>query len=298
MKKQIVRWIEGYFYYPNSFHKLLSVVLLPLAFLYCLIGAIRFRMSNPVDYSIPIISVGNLTVGGSVIALANYFSRPAIILRGYGRQSKGMIVVKDRQILCDVEQSGDEAMVYATQLQNAVVIVSENRERAIAEAIAMGCELVFLDDGYGKHRIKKLDLIIDVKTPNPFCLPSGPYREKHWRNKEAIHLEEGYAFVRHVIISNPTEKMVLVTAIARPERLDPFLPSDIEKIYFEDHHYFAQYELQNILDNTQATSLLVTQKDFVKMASFKLPLSILELDLEVKPELVDIVRRYISAKKD
>jgi tetraacyldisaccharide 4'-kinase len=164
-----------------------------------------------------------------------------------------MVVVKDKStILCDVIKSGDEAMLYAESLSSAAtVIVSEIRERAIAEAASMGCDVVLLDDGFGKHSIEKLDLLIAVPTPNPYCLPSGAYREQLWKGKNTIVLMERVAFKRSVSVKNPTEKMVLVTAIARPERLDPFLPEVSEKIYFEDHHYFTQGELEMIVKRTE-----------------------------------------------
>jgi tetraacyldisaccharide 4'-kinase len=253
---------------------------------------------------IPVVSVGNLTVGGTgktpvVIELARHFDKPAIVLRGYGRKSKGMVVVKDKTtILCDVSRSGDEAMLYAESLPSATVIVSEIRERAIAEAISMGCSVIFLDDGYGKHAIEKLDLVIAVPTPNPFCLPSGAYRERLWRGKKAIVVMERVAFQRSVSIKNPTERMVLVTAIARPERLDPYLPEGIEKVYFEDHHYFVQGELERIIKQYDATSLLVTSKDFVKMSSFKLNFSLLDLSVVLDETLISTVKEYVYAKKD
>lgn len=258
---------------------------------------------TPKALGIPVVSIGNLTVGGSgktplVIELSKHFSKPAIILRGYGRASSGMVVVKDREILCDVHKCGDEAMLYAQSLPHAVVIVSTKRERAIAEALAMGCEMVFLDDGYGKHSIEKLDIVIDVKTPNTFCLPSGAYRERLWNDKAVIMVREGESFKRSVKVLNPTPNMVLVTAIARPERLNQYLPDGLDKIYFEDHHFFTQGELNEIVLHTGATSLLVTSKDFVKMSSFNLNISILELTLEVDKALITTVKEYTDAKKD
>lgn len=298
-----MKWGEQYLYNPTFVQKILSTLLLPISFLYCLIGSIRYRRSKAKNYGIPIISIGNLIVGGSgktpiVSELARYFKKPAIVLRGYGRQSRGMVVVKDRDILCDTHISGDEAMVYAINLPHAVVIVSEIRERGIAEAKAIGCDIVLLDDGYGKHGIQKLDIIIDVKTPNPFCLPSGPYREMLWRGKEAIVIREGEHFRRHVRIANETSKMVLVTGIARPERLDPYLPEVIEKYYFEDHHPFTQGELEEILLLSGAESLLVTQKDFVKMSSFHLNLSIMELSIDLDQTLIHTVKDYANAAQN
>lgn len=304
MKRYFVQWGERYLYNPSLIQKILSILLLPISWLYCLLAYIRYLRSSPKSQGIPVISVGNLTVGGTgktpvVIELARHFDKPAIVLRGYGRKSKGMVVVKDKTtILCDVIRSGDEAMLYAESLPSATVIVSEIRERGIAEAKAMGCDVILLDDGYGKHSIEKLDLVIAVPTPNPFCLPSGAYRERLWFGKKATILMERVAFQRSVSIKNPTEKMVLVTAIARPERLDPYLPEEIEKIYFEDHHFFTQGELESIIKQYDATSLLVTSKDFVKMSMFKLNLSLLDLSVVLDETLISTVKEYVHAKKD
>lgn len=265
---------------------------------------IRYVTTTTKDFGIPIVSVGNLTVGGSgktplVSALCTLYKKPAIVLRGYGRHSQGLVVVRDESgILCDVSQSGDEAMLYAQSLSTSIVIVSEKRQSAIEMAKSMGCEVVFLDDGYGKHSIQKLDLVIDVETPNTFCLPSGPFRERLWSGKNVIKVDENRSFVRKVQVQNETPKMALVTAIARPQRLDPYLPKTVAKIYFEDHHFYTKEELEEILEQTGATSLLVTQKDFVKIAPFNLPISLLALDLELNPELIDTVREYVHAKKD
>ncbi|ADN08946.1 tetraacyldisaccharide 4'-kinase [Sulfurimonas autotrophica] len=296
MKKALVFWVEKYFYNPNLLQKLLSYLLLPLSWLYCFIMYLRFRLKRAEDFDINIISVGNLTVGGSgktplVTALAQKYAKPAVILRGYGRKSSGMIVVKDENgILCDVDKSGDEAMIYAKKLSHAVVIVSENRKTAIHKAKELGCEVIFLDDAYSKHNIKKKDILIHVETQNNFCLPSGPYRERLWQSKEALIVQEGIDFTREVHVQNPTQKMSLVTAIARPQRLDEYLPPVIAKHYFEDHHNFTKEELEAILQKDKATSLLVTFKDYVKMETFGLPLSLLDLEVKVKE---DVVKKFV-----
>jgi len=292
LKKKLVFWVEGYFYNPSLVQKLLSFLLLPLSWLYCFVMFIRFRLQKPQDFGLKIVSVGNLTVGGSgktplVTALAKKHPNSAVILRGYGRESHGILVVKNQQaILCDVKQSGDEAMIYAKKLQDSVVIVSEERKIAIQKAKELDCEIIFLDDAYSKHDIKKLDILIDVKTKNNFCLPSGPYRERLWKTKEAKIVKEGVDFSREVEVKNSTSRMTLVTAIARPQRLDAFLPPVIAKNYFEDHHSFTKAELELILQKDKASSLLVTFKDYVKIESFGLPLSLLDLEVKVLNKII------------
>jgi len=285
LKKELVFWVEEYFYNPNTIQKIISFLLLPISLLYCFVMWLRFKLSKAEDFGVKIISIGNLNVGGNgktplVIALASKVENVAIILRGYGRDSKGMLVVKDKSgILCSVDQSGDEAMIYAKKLSHAVVIVSEDRKIAIKKAKEMGIETIFLDDAYSKHDILKEDLIIQTESKNSFCLPSGAFRERLWSGKKAKILREDVDFKRVVKVVDATPKMALVTAIARPQRLDKYLPDLISKHYFEDHHNFTKEELQKILKDSNATSLLVTFKDYVKIEDFNLPLSLLDLEI-------------------
>ena len=298
MNKSLVFWVERYFYNPNLFQKLLSLIFLPLSWLYCLIMWLRFKSKVAEDFGVKIVSVGNLSVGGSgktplVTALAMRYENPAIILRGYGRESSGLYVVKDaNKIRCDVKTSGDEAMIYAHKLAHAIVIVSEDRKKAISKAKEMGAEIVFLDDAYSKHDIKKLDLLIDVQSVNSSCLPSGAFRERLWSGKNATVLKDGVDFKRVVELKDAKEKMSLVTAIARPQRLDEFLPEVASKNYFEDHHSFSRDELQDVLKRDNSDSILVTYKDFVKVEAFGLPLSLLDLHVEVNEEVFKLIDSY------
>jgi len=113
-------------------------------------------MAKQIEFGIPIISVGNIIVGGSgktpvTINLASKYEDVCIILRGYGRASKGLQVVSLRgKILVDVKTSGDEAMLLANSLPKATVIVSENRVTAILKAKELACKIIFLDDGFYK----------------------------------------------------------------------------------------------------------------------------------------------------
>ena len=253
---------------------------------------LRFKSKHSEDFGVNIISVGNLNVGGSgktplVSALALHFSNVAIVLRGYGRESQGLYVVKNREkILCDVKVSGDEAMIYTQKLSKSIVIVSEDRKKGILKAKEMGCETIFLDDAYSKHDIKKKDILIEVVSQNSACLPAGPFRERLWKQKNALVLQEGRDFTRVVTLKNQTPRMSLVTAIARPQRLESFLPQVVSKTYFADHHPFTKEELESILQEEQSDSLLVTYKDYVKVKDFGLPLSLLDLDIKIKESVL------------
>ncbi|QOY51095.1 tetraacyldisaccharide 4'-kinase [Candidatus Sulfurimonas baltica] len=307
MKKIIVFWVEKYFYSPNLAQKLLSLLLLPLSWIYCLVMFLRFKSKVAEDFGVDIVSIGNLSVGGSgktplVTSLANRYKNVAIVLRGYGRDSSGLFVISDGdKILHDVKTSGDEAMIYAHKVPHAVVIVSEDRKVGIHKAKELGCKIIFLDDAYSKHEIKKLDLLIEVNCSNNFCLPSGPFRERLWASKQSVVVREGIDFKRQVKLVNKYDKMSLVTAIARPTRLEDYLPHVVSRNYFEDHHSFVKSEIEEILKKDASQSVLVTYKDFVKLESFNLPLSLLDLHVEVDEKIFKIIdnyRRNNSAKKN
>lgn len=304
MKSTIFQWIEEYLFIQNRLsQKLLSLLLRPFSLVYCFIMSVRRLVITPQFFPLPIISVGNLTIGGNgktpfSIALARHFSGGCVVMRGYGRHSSGMIVVNHQnKILCDVDTSGDEAMEIALATPQTTVIVCEKREEGIAKAQELRCRYVILDDGFSKVHIEKLDILLEPsnKLP-PYCLPSGPYRESPFTQAKAnLHLKEGRDFFREVHIKDETSSMVLATSIAKAWRLDPFLPSNVmAKLIKPDHSYFEKSELQAFLNDHNATSLLVTMKDYVKISTFNLPLTILELQIKINPDVLDAITTYLT----
>lgn len=297
--------MEEYLFYPKFPHKILSFILLPFTSLYCFFVISKRAFAKQKDFSLPIISIGNLTVGGNgktpfTIALTKDRVDVAIILRGYKRESKDLLVVKeDGKISCDVKDSGDEAMLYAKELPNAMVLVCKDRALAIEYAAKKSIKSIFLDDAFHRHEIKKFDILLEPQKEytNNFCLPSGPYREpKSFSKKADIVAKEGVDFTRDVHIKNQTKKMLLITAISKPQRLDPFLPEDdiIAKIYFEDHHSYEKKELDEIIKRYNPDSILTTTKDAVKLEKFGYDLSILELNISINKNIVSKVDSFID----
>jgi len=303
-RTMIVSLFERLFFKPTHYDWLLISLFSPLSLLYALYMLFRRILTPKKSYAIPIVSIGNLTVGGSgktpfVIALASRYKHAFIVSRGYGRESRGLLwVSKNGKILTDVFSSGDEAMLMATSLKNSSVIVSEKREIAIELAIKEGAKVIFLDDGFNRVNIKKYEILLfPEEIPNYMSFPAGPFREFFFTKVFSnINLYENREFKRVVNISNQTEKMLLVTAISNPKRLEPFLPTGIvKKLYFEDHAYFNELELKEKLLIFGASSLLVTEKDEVKMKGFKLPLSVMQLELQIKNEIFEKIDHYIGA---
>ena len=303
MKKQIYFWLEEYFFDPKPCQKAISYLLLPLSFIYFLIVKLKEALSKKEDFDIPIISVGNLILGGSgktpiTIELAKDKKDVAVILRGYKRDSSDLLVVSDKgEIKCSTKESGDEAMLLATSLKNATIIVSKDRKEAIRLAKKMGAKVIFLDDAYSKKSIKKFDILIDpmLKNINSFTLPSGPYREPKSEYKRAdLLLKEGIDFKRVVNIKNKTKDMILITAISKPQRLFNYINKDIPHYFFEDHYPYKKEEIEDLIKKHKATSILTTRKDYVKLKEFGFEISIIDLKIKIDPKKLKIVDNFIE----
>ena len=288
---------------PKWYHYIIIILLSPLSLVYGLIMYFRRLFVVKKSFGLPIVSIGNLVVGGSgktpfVIALASRYEKVAVISRGYGRQSKSLVQVSNKgDILCTVEESGDEAMLIAVSLPKASVIVSEDRSKAITLAKEQGAELIILDDGFNRVDIEKFEILLEPKeVKNYFPFPSGAFREFWFMNVYAdLVLKEERDFIRKVTLEDLSSKMLLVTAISNPQRLDPYLPKNVVgKVYLEDHAYFDKEKLKRQMQEYGAETLLVTEKDRVKMRGFKLPLSKMKLKLEIKDEVSALIDQYIQ----
>ncbi|MFT7879216.1 MAG: tetraacyldisaccharide 4'-kinase [Sulfurimonas sp.] len=301
---QLEQAYEKLLFSPRWYHLPFIALMLPLSLIYGCVMWTRRVVSTKKDFGIPIVSVGNLIVGGSgktpfTIALASGLDNVAIISRGYGRRSRGLVEVSHQgKIVASVEQSGDEPMLMAHSLPKASVIVSEDRHQAIRLAKEKGAKLIILDDGFNRVEIKKFEIILEPGTiKNHLPFPAGPFREFWFTKKYAdIVAKEGRDFRREVALENPRSKMVLVTAIAHPQRLDRYLPKDvIEKVYLRDHDYFDEGKIRELMDACGADSILCTSKDRVKMEGFDLPISELKLKLNIENDIIKEIQSYIQS---
>ena len=279
-----------------------------------LIILIKRAMAKEIYFGIPIISVGNIIIGGSgktpvTIKLASKYEDVCVVLRGYGRASKGLFVVSlNGKILVDVKTSGDEAMLLANSLEKATIIVSEDRIKAILKAKELGCKIIFLDDGFSKYQIAKFNILLRPKDEptNIFCLPSGGYREpKGFYAQADIELLEGSDFKRVITIKKDDiecelpSKIVLITAISKPKRLLEYLPKDIQMISFPDHYDFTSEDIKDIQEKYKDHSFVTTGKDFVKLEKFKLKnLYLMDLDIKIDEKIdFSLMNEYIESFK-
>lgn len=357
--------IERSLYEPGPAWLALGVILAPLSLLYTLIVCLKRLFAKPQKFKIPIISVGNLTLGGSgktplVRALFKEFNprlKTCIILRGYGRKSRGLLeVALGGRILCDVRQSGDEAMEYALFLRGANVIVSEDRAAGILRAQTLGFELVILDDGFSKFNIAKFDILLRPQSAPklPFCLPFAAYRYPPFFYKfadfipapsdisqelkivSAADLQEGLNGTDE--ISNPADEIsnsaadkisdlnlkttadkilnlnpavankilnskeasfersrtILISAIAKPWRLQEFLPLAKAHAFFPDHYDFKKEQILELLRSEDAEHILCTAKDYVKLRDLDVEISVILLNLKLSENFIREIQNYIN----
>jgi len=302
LKQKLNIWIEEYLFFPTPFQKFISFLFIPFTLIYMIIISFKRISSKKQDFGIPIISVGNLIVGGSgktpiTIALAKDKKDVAVILRGYGRESEGLYVISQNgKILEDIQTSGDEAMLLAKFLPKATVIVSEDRVKAIIKSKELGCKLVFLDDGFSKYQINKFDILLRPKKEpdNIFCLPSGGYREPKMMYATAnMVLKEGVDFKRVVkfkkdgkVIEELPSNIVILTAISKAKRLLDFVPKPCELISFPDHYSFTKLDIEVVEKSYKGFTILTTSKDFVKLEKFNIKnLVLMDLDIELNKDV-------------
>ncbi len=142
---------------------------------------------------VPVVSVGNITLGGTgktpcveriCRALQAMGRRPAVLSRGYGGSASrtGAVVGDGRRVLADWTVAGDEPVLLARRLSGVPVLVGRDRRRTARRAVQeLGADALVLDDGFQHLRLARdLDVVtIDARNPfgNGACLPRGLLRE-------------------------------------------------------------------------------------------------------------------------
>ena len=174
-----------------------QIFMLPFTGIFKLITGIRNQLYDlglfkTHSVNVPVISVGNITAGGTgktpfVIALANWLSEigysPGIVTRGYRRQSKGQQIVRDRNsILSTPAQAGDEPFIIASNTRQTVVIADTDRVSAAKTTVkTYACDIVIADDAFQHRRLgRNIDIVIWDAGHNPktsLILPVGRLRE-------------------------------------------------------------------------------------------------------------------------
>ncbi len=264
----------------------------------------------------PVISVGNLSAGGSgktpfAILLGESLKARGIkfdvLSRGYGRLSRGVRLVDPAAL---PQEFGDEPLLIARKLQ-VPVIVGEDRYQAgrFAES-KFGPQLHLLDDGF-QHRALARDFDIVLVTPqdaNDQLLPSGRLREPlhSLRRADAIILASGasaesfpldgkivWRVRRGIVPQNVPPRPVVFCGIARPQNFVLQLrAANIEPVaeaFYRDHHPYNEKDVRELLDlkqRSEAGGFVTTEKDAVNLGGYLSALTPLAV-VPVKMELSD-----------
>ncbi len=285
----------------------LRYALLPLAWSYRSIVAgrralFRVGLKKTTQFSVPVIVVGNITVGGTgktpfVIWLVDWLKtkgyRPGVVSRGYGGHAKHypQAVVADS----DPREVGDEAVIIARKT-NCPMYIGPKRVAAVSELLAHhNCNIVISDDGlqhYALGRDIEIALIDhNRQLGNRLCLPAGPLREPPSRLNQVDFIlyhggESDHEFSMRLVVDNiynlsdPNIKLDLenarqktfhaVAGIGHPERFFNELRElnfNIIPHPFPDHH---RYTPEDLNFKTQAP-IIMTEKDAVKCQAFAKP---------------------------
>lgn len=214
---------------------LLRILLLPFSLIYGLIVGVRNYFFNngllkSVEFKIPVISVGNLSAGGTgktphveyLIRLLKDHFKIAVVSRGYLRKTRGFVLT---DINSTVSMVGDEPMQYINKFKNLLVAVDENRNHGIQKLMTSHTELdaVILDDAF-QHRYVKPGLSILLTDfhslySKDFLLPVGRLRESKKGAKRA-----------DIIIVTKTDPVF--SPLSKRAVLEQLKPQPHQKVFF------------------------------------------------------------------
>jgi tetraacyldisaccharide 4'-kinase len=264
----------------------------------------------------PVVSVGNLSVGGAgktpfVLLLGELLQARGVkfdvLSRGFGRQSHGVAVVDPGGSARDF---GDEPLLIARRL-GVPVIVGEERYQAGAVAESkFGPELHLLDDGF-QHRALARDFDIVLVTPEDArdrLLPAGRLREplQSLARADAIVLSSGasvesfpvkgklvWRVRRGILPKSVPSRPVVFCGIARPKNFALQLRTagiePVAEAFYGDHHAYNERDVRDLLglrEKSGADGFVTTEKDAINLGGLLTALDPLAV-VAVKMELVD-----------
>ncbi len=285
-----------------------QLILLPLSILFLLISLARrllFRLGLRRSYRlpVPVIVVGNLTVGGTgktplvlwlVEFLRNHGYHPGIVSRGYASRAA---YPQSVSATSDPALVGDEPVLLAKRAQCPVWVGKRRAEVARALLTARpDCDVIVSDDGLQHYALQRDVEVVVVdgarRFGNGLLLPAGPLREPLSRleSVDAVVVNGGelssgeygmqlagdcFRLLKQAQLTAPVSAFVgkrlhAVAGIGDPARFFAHLRKlglTVVEHPFPDHHAFQPDELQ--FDNADA--ILLTEKDAVKCAAFAPP---------------------------
>ena len=246
----------------------------------------------------PVVSVGNLSAGGSgktpfVLLLGELLKVRGIkfdvLSRGYGRNSRGVKLVEPAGL---PGEFGDEPLLISRKLQVPVVVGEKRYGAGLFAEAKFGPQLHLLDDGF-QHRALARDFDIVLVTPQDatdHLLPTGRLREplRSLRRADAIVLASGatvdslpteeklvWRARRGIIPQEVPPRPVVFCGIARPRNFVLQLrAANIEpaaEAFYRDHHAYTEKDIRELLalqQRSEAGGFVTTEKDAVNLGPF------------------------------
>lgn len=319
------------YWYQRKLHPLLFL-LLPVSWLFGLVAAIRrslfhFNILKIQRFNVPVIVVGNITVGGTgktpfVIWLAQWLQQhgyhPGIVSRGMGgEQPSTPVWVKNDSA---AESVGDEALLLMYRT-NCPLVICTDRAAAVSELLSKArCDIVISDDGLQHYRLGRdieIAMVDGVRGFGNECLlPAGPLREpiSHLQLVDVVVTNGGDESpfsmrlqpTEIVAVSNQNKQLNLnelsakkihaVAGIGHPERFFQSLRQmgfDVIPHAFPDHYIYQAQDLEFNDD----LPILMTEKDAVKCAGFASErFWYVSVEVVVSTELKEVIARLLREK--
>ena len=260
----------------------------------------RIALTKPYDPGIPVICVGNASVGGTgktpvTAYLLESFGRMGFravaLTRGYGGTQKGPLMVTEKHTH---DQIGDEPLLLA---KKGMVWVSADRDEGAKAAKTQGAHIIIMDDGHqNPELLKTLSLLVvdaQIGFGNEHVFPAGPLREPvetALARADAIILMKPYLgfaadrellekFANLPVISAfltpvnkaPRGKLFAFAGIGRPHKFFDGLKRAgadvVEGLSFGNHYVYKDTDMKSLFDLAKeyAAQLITTEKDFVRI---------------------------------
>lgn len=287
-------------------------------------GGVLFRnllydrgLRRTVEPTIRVVSVGNLTVGGTgktpfsaflARRLREMHARPAIVLRGYG---------------------ADEVLLHRALNADIPVFSTADRAAGVSEAERGGASIAILDDGFQHRRLgRHLDLVLVAaeQWPEPRrLLPRGPWREPIGAVRRAdflvitrklataeaarsivdqlgdlgVHLPYALVHLRpshltslatgssHPLDTVRGSEVLAVTSLAEPAAFEEQLRrlgANVRPMAYPDHHDFLETDVAKMIQSAEGRTLVMSRKEAVKLRG-RIPVTVRAM---VVHQIVDV----------